>query len=135
VAGYKELNELLNSMSAPEITGINKDGILAASVEAENAPTKFNPRERAVYVRGRIDEIRSLVALGKNDIEIKAAVGDFVEQYPTLFQYSVRSDFDYKQLEMMLSLLTKMSGGMTQHKASIAVGQTLVDKYVKPMLK
>ena len=122
-------------MSQPEITGINKDGILAASVEAEKAPTKFSPRERAAYVKSRVDEIRQLIALDKNDIEIKAAVGTFVDQYPTLFQYAVRPDFDYKQFEMMLGMLDKMGAGMSQHQASIAVGQKLVDKYVKPMIR
>lgn len=122
-------------MSAPEITGLDKDGVLAASIEAEKAATQFSPKERAAYVRERVDEIRRLIALGQNDIQIKAALGAFVEKYPTLFQYAVRTDFDVKQFEMMMSMLDKMGAGMTQHQASIAVGQKLVDKYVKPMLR
>ena len=122
-------------MSTPEITGLDKDGVLAASVEAEKAPTQFSPKERAAYVRERVDEIRRLIALGQNDIQIKAALGAFVESYPTLFQYAVRTDFDVKQFEMMVGMLDKMGAGMTQHKASIAIGQKLVDKYVKPMIR
>lgn len=122
-------------MSTPDITGLDKDGVLAASVEAEKAPTQFNPKERANYVRERVDEIRKLIVLGQNDIQIKAALGTFVDQYPTLFQYAVRTDFDMKQFEMMLGMLDKMGAGMTQHQASIAVGQKLVDKYVKPMIR
>jgi hypothetical protein len=122
-------------MSAPEITGLDKDGVLSASIEAEKAATQFSPKERAAYVRERVDEIRRLITLGQNDIQIKAALGAFVEKYPTLFQYAVRTDFDVKQFEMMMSMLDKMGAGMTQHQASIAVGQKLVDKYVKPMLR
>jgi hypothetical protein len=122
-------------MSAPEITGLDKDGVLAASVEAEKATTQFSPKERAAYVRERVDEIRRLIALGQNDIQIKAALGAFVEGYPTLFQYAVRTDFDVKQFEMMMGMLDKMGAGMTQHQASIAIGQKLVDKYVKPMIR
>ena len=118
----------------PEITGLNKDGILAASVEAAAAPTKFSPRERANYVRERIEEVRRLRSLGQNDVEIKAALGDFVEKYPTLFQYAVEPHFDMKQFEQMLGMLDKMGGGLSQHQASIGVGQILVDKYIKPVV-
>lgn len=122
-------------MSDPKITGLDKNGVLAASVEAEKEATKFSPRERAAYVKERVDEVRRLRALGQNDEEIKAALGAFVTQYPTLFQYAVEPHFDYKQFEKMLSMLDKMGAGLSQHQASIQVGQILVDKYVKPMLR
>jgi hypothetical protein len=117
------------------MSDLNKDGILAASEEAAKEPTKFNPHERAIYIRERVNEVRRLRTLGKNDIEIKEALGSFVTEYPTLFQYCAQSNFDYAQLEMMLGMLDKMDKGMTQHQASIAIGQKLVDKYVKPALR
>lgn len=122
-------------MSDPKITGLDKNGVLAASAEAEKEPTKFSPRERAAYVKERVDEVRRLRTLGQNDEEIKAALGTFVTQYPTLFQYAVEPHFDYKQFEKMLSMLDKMGAGLSQHQASVQVGQILVDKYVKPMLR
>jgi hypothetical protein len=122
-------------MSTPEITGLDKNGVLSAAEDAAKAPTKFSPRERAAYVKERVDEVRRLIALGQNDVQIKEALGSFVDQYPTLFQYAVLPDFDYKQFEKMLGMLDKMGSGMTQHQASIAVGQILVDKYVKPMIR
>jgi hypothetical protein len=122
-------------MSDPKITGLDKNGVLAAAVEAEKEPTKFSPRERAAYVKERVDEVRRLRALGQNDEEIKAALGTFVTQFPTLFQYAVEPHFDYKQFEKMLSMLDKMGSGLSQHQASVQVGQILVDKYVKPMLR
>lgn len=118
----------------PEISGLNKNGILAASVEAAAESTKFNPKDRMKYVRERIDEVRRLRSLGQNDIEIKAALGDFVEKYPTLFQYAVEPKFDMKQFEQMLGMLDKMGNGLSQHQASIGVGQILVDKYIKPVI-
>lgn len=117
------------------LNGLSKDGVLAASKEAENEPTKFNPRERSVYIKERIEEIRRLIALGQNDIQIKAALGSFVEQYPTLFQMAVQPHFDYKQLNMMLGVMERMAGGMSQHQASVIIGQSLVDKFVMPTLK
>lgn len=114
---------------------LSKDGVLAASEEAAKEPTKFNPKDRASYIRERVDEIRRLRRLGQTDDQIKEALGEFVKQYPTLFQMAVEPHFDYKQLTMMLGVMDRMAGGMTQHQASVIVGQSLVNTFVKPMLK
>jgi hypothetical protein len=116
------------------LDSLSKDGVLSAVEEAKNAPTLFSPRERADYVRERVAEVRKLRALGQNDEQIKAALGTFVTQYPTLFQAAVEPSFDEKKLNFMLEVLDKMAGGMTQHQASVIVGQKLVDSYVKPMI-
>jgi hypothetical protein len=123
-------------MSGPpvDLTGLNKDGVLAASEEAKNAPTLFQPKERAEYVKARVDEARRLRALGQNDEQIKAAMGSFVTQYPTLFQMAMSEPFDERQFKIMLGMLERMAGGMTQHEASVRIGQVLVDKYVMPLV-
>ena len=119
-----------------DLNALSKDGVLAASKEAENAPTLFSPRERAEYIRARVKEIRQLRSLGQTDDQIKAALGSFVTQYPTLFQMAVEPHFDEAKLNMMLVMLDKMAAtGLTQHQASVMVGQNLVDAYVKPMIK
>jgi hypothetical protein len=124
-------------MSAPvDLNALSKDGVLAASEEAANAPTLFSPRERAQYIRDRVAEVRRLRSLGQSDIEIKEVMGAFVKQYPTLFQMCVEPNFDEGKLKMMLGVMDKMaSSGMTQHQASVIVGQSLVDSYVKPMIE
>lgn len=123
-------------MSEPpvDLNGLNKDGVLAASEEAKNAPTLFQPKERAEYVKARVDEARKLRAFGQNDEQIKAAMGSFVTQYPTLFQMAMSEPFDERQFKIMLSMLDRMAGGMTQHEASVRIGQVLVDKYVMPLV-
>lgn len=123
-------------MSGPpvDLNGLNKDGVLAASEEAKNAPTLFQPKERAEYVKARVDEARRLRALGQNDEQIKAAMGSFVTQYPTLFQMAMSEPFDERQFKIMLGMLERMAGGMTQHEASVRIGQVLVDKYVMPLV-
>ena len=128
----KENRMLVEVVDAPP--DMSKDSILDAVEEAKTAPTLFSPRERAAYVKERVYEVRHLRALGKNDIEIKAALGDFVEKYPQLFQMAVEPKFDERQLNLMLGLLDKMAGGMSQHQASVIVGQSLVDKFVKPAI-
>jgi len=117
-----------------DLNGLNKDGVLAASEEAKNAPTLFQPKERATYVKARVEEARRLRALGQNDEQIKAAMGSFVTQYPTLFQMAMSEPFDERQFNIMLGMLDRMAGGMTQHEASVRIGQVLVDKYVMPLV-
>jgi hypothetical protein len=117
-----------------DLNALSKDGVLAASEEAANAPTLFSPRERIKYIRERILEIRRLRALHQTDTQIKEVLGSFVTQYPTLFQMAVEPHFDESKLNMMLGVMEKMAGGMTQHQASVIVGQHLVDTFVKPMI-
>jgi hypothetical protein len=116
------------------LDSLSKDGVLSAIEEAKNAPTLFSPRERGQYVRERVIEIRRLRILGQNDEQIKAALGSFVTQYPTLFQMAVEPHFDANKLEFMLGVMDKMAGGMTQHQAAVIVGQKLADTYVKPVV-
>ena len=105
--------------------------------EAERAalrPTNFPATERAVYVRDRIQEIRRLVALHKTDAEIRVAIGGFAEQYPMLFEQALRPNFSEQKLELMLGLLNRMgSGSMSQHQASVIVGQHLANTYIRPI--
>ena len=114
--------------------GLSKDGVLAASEEAKNAATLFQPKDRAVYVRKCVEDVIRLRALGQNDIQVKAALGSFVEQYPTLFQMAVQPGFDVKQLGVMLGLLDQMNSGMSQHQASVIVGQKLMNDFIKPVI-
>ncbi len=116
------------------LDSLSKDGVLSAIEEAKNAPTLFSPRERGVYVRERVAEIRRLRTLGQTDEQIKAALGSFVTQYTMLFQMAVEPHFDTSKFEFMLGVLDKMGGGMTQHQAAVIVGQKLADAYVKPVV-
>lgn len=123
---------ILEEMQPPNLS---KDGVLSAVAEAEHKPTEFDPRERRKYVQERIDEALRLRRLGMNDEQIKEALGDFVTKYPTLFQTAMSSNFNQQRLNMMLSLLDRMANGMTQHQASVVVGQQLANAYVNPVVR
>ena len=136
--GLKKINEPQAKVKLVDTdgNGLSKDGILAASEEAAKQPTMFNPRERINYIRQRVKEIRALRALNKNDIEIKEVLGTFVTDYPTLFQKAVEPNFNEYELNLMLGVMDKMATtGMSQHQASVIIGQRLVDTYVTPQLK
>lgn len=116
----------------PDTNGFNKDSILEAAEEAKSQPTRFLAKERANYVEDRINEIMSLRRLGKTQDEIREVMSRFAEDYPTLFLKACEPSFDQQQLKVMLALLNRMSdGSLSQHQASMIVGQRLVDKYVK----
>ncbi len=67
--------------------------------------------------------------------KMKSNFGDFSENYPGIFDKILDNSIEDKQFEKMLSLLGKMEEGqLTEHEASVKVGETLVNKYVKPVL-
>jgi hypothetical protein len=56
---------------------------------------------------------------------------EFAEKYPSLFEMCCDDEFDVQQLRFMLDLRDRVQKNhMSQHDASVKVGQTLVDKYV-----
>ena len=75
-----------------------------------------------------------LVRQGKLEGELKSSFPIYAERYPELFKKIVAKQ-DLTPLNTMLSMLDKMaSGNISQHEASIIVGQRLVDRFVKPQL-
>jgi hypothetical protein len=52
----------------------------------------------------------------------------------TLFNNCMNGSINNSQLDYMLAMIDKVNGGGDYNTASIAVGQKLVDIYVKPML-
>jgi hypothetical protein len=118
------------------VGGVDKQSIEEATREAEAKPLAFAPGARATYVRDMIKEITAQVARGKGSDEIKTdtAHAAFAKAYPELFKKVIEKQ-DLSHLGIMLNALDKMeSGSLSQHQASILVGQRLVDKFVKPQL-
>ena len=59
----------------------------------------------------------------------------FKENYPTLFEKLFDTTFDKKLLNLMLEEKKNIdSNTVSQHNASVKIGEVLVNKYVKPML-
>ena len=91
-------------------------------------------RARFIYVRDTVVKINSLRDQGKNEEEIRQAVGRFAEEYSFLFKKILAGEED-GTLRTMLAMLEKMGNGdLTQDQASVIVGQRLYDRHVKPKL-
>ena len=71
----------------------------------------------------------------KNKSEIKVKYNNFAEKYPKLFDMICSDNCDDNLLNKMLSAKRLVNNGsMSQHDASVKVGQDLVNKYVIPNL-
>jgi hypothetical protein len=92
-------------------------------------------KARAAYVRDMMDKIKSLRTQGSTLDTIKEATGTFSAQYPGLFKMILEDSYNDASLRTMLALLDRMgTGQMSQHQASVVVGQRLHDIYIKPVM-
>lgn len=67
--------------------------------------------------------------------KMKERFSSFSEDCPGIFDKVLDNSIKDPQFENMLKLLIKMEGGeLSEHQASVAVGESLVNKYVKPVL-
>ena len=104
--------------------------------EAANRPLDFQPKERAQYVRDTISLIETYQQQRMSTEEIKAKVPTFVRDYKNLFEMlTMPGGYNKQSLKTMLVMLDKMATGeLSQHQASVIVGQRLADTYIKPNL-
>jgi hypothetical protein len=115
--------------------GIERKSIDEATREASERTLDYNPNESAVFIRKMVKTLIPLVSAGKLEDELRRDYPTYVEEYPELFKKIVTKQ-DLAPLNAMLVMLDKMGQGtISQHEASIIVGQRLVDRYVKPQLK
>lgn len=117
-----------------ETRGVERQSVDDAAREASERPIDFNPAERATIIRAMTRDLVPLVRQGKLEAELKATYPEYAERYPELFKKIVTKQ-DLTPLNTMLAMLDKMAAGsISQHEASIIVGQRLVDRFVKPQL-
>ena len=121
-------------MSNKQLPSAHRQSIEDATAEAESRPLDYHPAERAKYIRDMLKDITEWMNQGETQEMIIARVPYFVEVYPELFKKIITGQ-DLTPINTMLSLLDKMAKGqLSQHQASIQVGQQLVDRYVTPQL-
>lgn len=90
-------------------------------------------RARSDYIKSNIDKIIKLKQEGKNKEEIQEMFERFIVDYPALFKMVMSPNYNEGSLKTMMAMLEKMgSGELTQHQASVIVGQRLHDVYIKP---
>lgn len=116
---------------------LNPDGVRAAAAEAATRAHNFHAKERADYVRAMVKRCEAYKAEGLSVAEIKERLPRFADDYPKLFE-SLTGDEEYHKnsLQTMLAMLDRMGNGdLSQHQASVIVGQRLVQTFVKPQIQ
>lgn len=105
--------------------------------EAATRPLDFQPKERAQYVRDSIALVEQYQTQGLTTEQIKEKVPTFVRDYKNLFEMVTQpGGYNKQSLKTMLALLDRMgTGELTQHQASVIVGQRLADTYIKPSVQ
>ena len=61
--------------------------------------------------------------------------GDFKDKYPVVFEKATEGSLEMERFNYMLSMATKVEDKtISEHDASVKVGERLVDEFVKPQL-
>lgn len=111
-----------------------RQSITEAVAEAESRGIEFDPNVRAQYVRTMVRDVALMVAQGDSEQVITERVPEFAEKYPELFKKLIKRE-DLAPIQSMLAMLDRMGeGALSQHQASVIIGQKLVDRYVTPQL-
>jgi len=99
--------------------------------------------EHPEMIKMQVEEIETYIKkhrrkMKKDDFE-KAIKNDFLDfnlKYPALFEKILDGTLEKNQFNFMLNMMSKVQNNeLSDHAASVQVGQVLVDKYVKPNLK
>jgi hypothetical protein len=94
----------------------------------------YQAKDRAVFIRDNMKIVEKLRDEGKSFDEMKEATPDFANNFPHLFiMVSSKDGYDKETMTTMLSMIDKMAQSkLSQHDASVKVGEHLMKNYVKP---
>ena len=126
------------NMSDPNAAagGFNPNSVRASMKVAEKEPTRFPAAERSVMLRDMIRKVETLQGERKTVDEIRKEMSEFVTNYPRLFEMVSRPGYDKSQVRTMLTMLDRIGAGeLSQHQASMIVGQKVFNTYVAPSLR
>ena len=83
-------------------------------------------------------ETKNSIGFSKNEFtnEMKKEFNELFEGMASVFNISLSDSYDYNRLKYMFEMSNKVrNNDITEHDASVKVGQVLVDKIVKPQIE
>ncbi len=100
----------------------------------------MTPKEILNTVKIIQNEIKEDKENGKDTDETKYRLtekySDFSMKFPVIFLKTLDGGLDMEQFTYMVNMASKVEEDkITQHDASVKVGEKLVDQYVKPSLQ
>jgi hypothetical protein len=116
--------------AAPPASGLDRQSITEAIAEAKTRNLDFDATERSMTVKQNILTMVEMIRAGQTEEQIRKELAPFVEKYPELFK-KVLSNDDLTPLQNMINLMDRMAAGsLSQHDASVIVGQGLAKAYI-----
>lgn len=113
---------------------VDSQSIEEAVAEASSRRIEYSPAERARDIRRILEEVPYLQRHGATKDQLLTLFEKEAKLYPQFFKKVVDGE-DTTPIRVMLTMLDKMQEGeLTQHQASVIVGQKLVNKYVRPQM-
>ena len=94
-------------------------------------------------IKNTVEEIQNHIKNKPEDIDSKTfhkemsdKYHDFRDKYPTIFEKVLENSLDMDRFNYMLGMASKIDNKeLSNHDASVKVGERLVDEFVKPNLK
>ncbi len=112
----------------------SRESLSEMTAEAEARPLGFNAAARSLNVKQTVEHILRWKVEGKTAQQIEELIPTFVQEYPTLFHKVFEPGVDMNMLKSMLALLDRMGqNNLSQHQASVIVGQRLAEKFIRPI--
>ncbi len=131
------LRESQNKPVGPETIHIRRAGSgPPPALDSEPIPEPISielARTRTSYVRTMVTKIERFLNEGKTkeQIEQMPHVPKFKKEFTALYNMMMTPGYDKQMLYTMLALLEKMGRAeISQHDASVIIGQRLFDKHV-----
>jgi hypothetical protein len=113
---------------------VDSQSVEEAVAEASSRRIEYAPAERARDIRRMLEEIPYLQRHGATKDQLLTLFEREAKLYPQFFKKVVDGE-DTAPIRVMLTMLDKMQEGeLSQHQASVIVGQKLVNKYVRPQM-
>ena len=99
----------------------------APQIRVVLADIKQERKKRKKLVKKNIDEFKK---------QMKEKHKGFANDFPGLFDKSVKGELNMGMMNIMLGMMTKIQRKeMTEDSASVQIGQMLADKYVNPVIE
>jgi hypothetical protein len=82
--------------------------------------------EKPIRTTAELNELRDI---------LKEKYSELFDKYESIFNMCLSKSYDFSRMEYFVRMAARVhSGDITEHKASVEVGQLLVNEVVKPQL-
>ncbi len=97
-------------------------------------PTEILDTVKEIQEKVKIDKEQGLDE-NETKYRLTEEYSDFSMKYPVIFLKSLDGGLDMDQFQFMINMATKVNNKkLSQHDASVQIGEKLVNQYVKPNL-